>query len=104
MLGAVFGPSPADARFVSTAVVVDKDGDEAKVTGNLTLNGITKPVVLDVDFHGAGKSPAMGNYPSKENIGFDAETTIRRSDFGITMGIPMVSDEVKLDIAAAFTK
>jgi polyisoprenoid-binding protein YceI len=39
-----------------------------------------------------------------EMIGFEAETTIKRSDFGVDMGIPMVSDEVKLDIAAAFIK
>ncbi|MCK9542041.1 MAG: YceI family protein [Novosphingobium sp.] len=98
-----FGPSPVDARFVSTAVVVDKDDpDEAKVTGNLTLNGVTRPVTLDVDFYGAGKMPQpMGG---KEQIGFEAETTIRRSDFGIGGFIPMVSDEVKLDIVAAFVK
>lgn len=78
-----FGPAPADAKFVSTSVVVDDDGDEAKVTGNLTLNGVTKPVTLDVDFHGAGMG--MGK---KETVGFEAEATIKRSDFGITMGIP----------------
>jgi polyisoprenoid-binding protein YceI len=93
-----FGPTPADAKFVSTSVVVDADGDEAKVTGNLTLNGITKPVTLDVDFHGAG---AMGG---KQTVGFQAETTIKRSDFGISMGIPYVSDAVDLEIHAAFEK
>jgi len=97
-----FGAAPADARFVSTSVKVDSDGDEAQVTGNLTLNGVTRPVVLDVDFYGAGKTPeAMGG---KQNLGFEAETTIKRSDFGVTMGIPMVSDEVKLKIAAAFVR
>ena len=53
-------------------------------------------------FYGAGKMPAaMGG---KENVGFTATTTIKRSDFGIGFGIPMVSDAVKLDIAAAFEK
>jgi polyisoprenoid-binding protein YceI len=95
-----FGPAPADAKFVSTAVVAT--GTEAKITGNLTLNGVTKPVVLDAEFAGAGKLPAgMGG---KETIGFHAETTIKRSDFGISMGIPMVSDEVELDISVAFEK
>jgi len=94
-----FGASPADAKFVSTSVVVDADGDEAKVAGNLTLNGVTKPVTLDVDFHGAGMG--MGK---KETVGFEAEATIKRSDFGITMGIPYVSDEVELKIHAAFEK
>lgn len=97
-----FGPAPADAKFVSTSVVVDSDGDEAKITGNLTLNGVTKPVVLDAEFSGAGKLPAgMGG---TETVGFHAETTIKRSDFGISMGIPMVSEAVELDISVAFEK
>ena len=95
-----FGPAPADAKFVSTSVVLDDDGDEAKVTGNLTLNGVTKPVTLDVDFHGAGTNP----YNKKATIGFEAEGKIRRSDFGIAYGIPAVSDEVELEIHAAFEK
>jgi polyisoprenoid-binding protein YceI len=95
-----FGPDPADARFVSTSVVAR--GDKAKVTGNLTLNGITRPVVLDVAFYGAGKaSPQMGG---KENLGFEAKAVIKRSDFGIGFLVPMVSDAVTLKIAAAFTK
>lgn len=94
-----FGASPADAKFVSTSVVLDDDGDEAKVTGNLTLNGVTKPVTLDVDFHGAGVG-----MNKKETVGFQAETTIKRSDFGINMGIPYVSDAVELEIHAAFEK
>ncbi|MGH6694006.1 YceI family protein [Sphingopyxis sp.] len=94
-----FGAAPADAKFVSTSVVPGSDGDEAKVTGNLTLNGVTKSVTLDVDFHGAG----MG-MNKKETIGFQAETTIKRSDFGVSMGIPYVSDAVELEIHAAFEK
>ena len=66
-----FGAAPADAKFVSTSVVVDDDGDEAKVTGKLTLNGVTKPVTLDVDFFGAGVG-----MNKKETVGFQAETTI----------------------------
>ncbi|HMO76629.1 MAG TPA: YceI family protein, partial [Sphingopyxis sp.] len=63
-----FGSAPADARFVSTSVVLDDDGDEAKVTGNLTLNGVTRPVTLDVDFHGAGDNP----FNKKATVGFEA--------------------------------
>ena len=95
-----FGAAPADATFVSTKV--EPRGDSATITGNLTLNGVTRPVTLTAHFYGAGKMPAgMGG---KENVGFRAETTIKRSDFGIDMGIPLVSDAVKLDIAAAFEK
>ncbi|WP_337847067.1 YceI family protein [Sphingomonas sp.] len=97
-----FGSAPADARFVSTSVMVDASGEAAKVSGNLTLNGVTKPVTLDVDFYGAGKAPAqMGG---KENVGFEAEATIKRSDFGLGYAVPLVSDEVELTIAAAFQK
>jgi polyisoprenoid-binding protein YceI len=77
-------------------------GQRAKIAGDLTLNGVTKPVVLDAEFAGAGKTPAqMGG---KETVGFHARATIRRSDFGITNGIPFVSDDVALDITVAFQK
>ena len=95
-----FGPNPADARFVSTRVLVT--GQRALITGNLTLNGVTKPVTLAASFYGAGKAPAM--LGGKENVGFRATTTIRRSDFGLGFFVPVVGDEVKLDIAAAFQK
>ncbi|RYY25438.1 MAG: polyisoprenoid-binding protein [Sphingomonadales bacterium] len=95
-----FGAAPADARFVSTSVVAS--GNTAKVTGDLTLNGVKKPVTLDVEFYGAGKMPEqMGG---KEGLGFTAKGTIKRSDFGVNMAIPMVSDEVKLKIAVGFFK
>jgi polyisoprenoid-binding protein YceI len=95
-----FGAAAADARFVSTSVVAS--GQTAKLTGNLTLNGVTKPVTLDVHFYGAGKMPAgMGG---KENVGFHAVGTIMRSQFGLGFGLPMIGDAVKLDIAAAFQK
>lgn len=95
-----FGAAPAPARFVSTSVT--PSGQNAKVAGNLTLNGVTKPVVLDASFYGAGKAPqAMGG---KENVGFTATGMIRRSEFNVGYGIPMVSDEVKLKITAAFQK
>ena len=95
-----FGASPAPARFVSTRVAVT--GQTARVTGNLTLNGVTRPVTLDARFYGAGKAPAMMG--GKENVGFTASGTIRRSEFGIGYGIPIVSDAVKLNIEAAFQK
>ncbi|QAY78248.1 YceI family protein [Sphingosinicella sp. BN140058] len=95
-----FGGSPADARFVSTAVVAS--GQKARITGDLTLNGVTKPVTLNAEFYGAGKMPAeMGG---KENVGFHATGTIQRSQFGLGFGVPMVGDSVKLDISAAFQK
>lgn len=93
-----FGAAPADAKFSSTRVVAT--GTTAKITGNLTLNGITKPVVLDTTFSGAGNNP----FNKKATVGFHATTTIKRSEFGVSYGIPVVSDEVKLDISVAFEK
>lgn len=95
-----FGPNPANARFVSTKV--DTTGQSAKLTGDFTFNGVTRPVTLDVTFYGAGKLPAqMGG---KENIGFRATGSIKRSQFGLGFATPMVGDDVKLEIAAAFQK
>ena len=95
-----FGANPGDARFVSTRVVAA--GQKAKITGNLTLNGVTRPVTLDAAFYGAGKMPAqMGG---QENVGFKATATILRSQFGLGFAVPMVGDAVKLDISAAFQK
>jgi polyisoprenoid-binding protein YceI len=96
-----FGATPADAKFVSTSVTPN-GADKAKLTGNLTLNGVTKPVTLDVEFYGAGKAPAqMGG---KENVGFTATGSVKRSEFGLGMAVPVVSDETKLKIVAAFQK
>ena len=85
------------ANFTSTGVTVS--GASAKITGNLTLHGVTKPVVLDAKFYGAGDNARS----KKLNIGFSATTTIKRSDFGIMYG-PTVADEVNLEIHAAFEK
>jgi len=93
-----FGPAPADAKFVSTSVVAK--GTTAKITGNLTLNGVTKPVVLDTTFSGAGNNP----FNKKPTVGFHATSVIKRSEFGISYAVPMISDDVTLDISVAFEK
>ncbi|SFP49319.1 YceI family protein [Sphingomonas rubra] len=84
------------ARFVSTAVRAT--GDKATITGNLTIKGITKPVTLQATFVGAGANPMN----KKLNFGFRATGTINRSDFGLGMATPVVSDKVDLTINAAF--
>ncbi|MEZ0496648.1 YceI family protein [Sphingomonas sp. IW22] len=93
-----FGPSPADARFVSNHIVVN--GTEAEIHGSLTLNGVTKPVTLEAEFVGAGANPMS----KKETVGFHGEATIKRSDFGITTALPFVADEVSIDVTVAFEK
>ncbi|MDN4633265.1 YceI family protein [Sphingomonas sp. PvP056] len=86
-----------EARFVSTKVAVN--GMNATITGNLTLHGVTKPVVLNAKFIGAGPS-LFGAH--KTNVGFAATTSIKRSDFGVNGYLPLVGDKVDLTINAAF--
>lgn len=80
--------------FTSTGIKVT-DSDEAEITGDLTINGITKEVVLDAELNQAGDHPMEG----KPWVGFDAETTLKRSDFGLGMFAPAVSDEVEVEIS-----
>ena len=80
--------------FVSTAVVRGDD-DEAKVTGDLTLNGVTRQVTLEVEITEAGAHPMTG----KPVAGFDIEGKINRSEFGLGAFVPAVSDEISFDIA-----
>ncbi|HEY6299781.1 MAG TPA: YceI family protein [Candidatus Binatus sp.] len=85
--------------FKSTKVEVDGPG-KWKVTGDLTLHGVTKPVVLEVEGTGAPINDPMGN----TRAGASATTKIKRSDFGLTWNQPleaggvMVGDEVAISI------
>lgn len=81
------------AKFVSTSVVL-KNRTSAKITGNLTLLGITKPVILNVKLNKIGANPIT----NIKTVGFSANTIIKRSDFGMNFGIPGISDQVKLFI------
>lgn len=83
-------------RFVSDRVTVH--GTQATISGQLTMHGQTHPLTLEARFVGAGTM--MG----KRTVGFTATGTLKRSDYGITAGLPLVSDEVQIDIAAAFEK
>ncbi|WP_407637093.1 YceI family protein [Komagataeibacter kakiaceti] len=92
------GRFPA-ATFVSTAIRQTGQND-AVVTGNLTLHGVTKPETLKVHFIGAG----INAIDKKYTTGFEATATIRRSDFGVKMYVPYVGDDVELRIAGAFER
>lgn len=80
------------ATFKSTAVV--KEGDELKITGDLTLNGVTKPVTLEAKMLGEGKDP-WGGY----RAGFEAEGEIALKDFNITKDLGPASQKVQLMIS-----
>lgn len=81
------------ATFRSTKVEA-AGKDRLKVTGDLTIKGITKSVVLDVVLNGRSEHP-MRKVPA---IGFDATAKLKRSDFGLGRNAPAVSDEVTLRI------
>jgi polyisoprenoid-binding protein YceI len=85
-----------DITFKSTKV--EKTGEnKLKVTGDLTAHGVTKPVTLDVKINKIGENKMM----QTQTAGFDADTTIKRSDWGVGAYVPNVSDEVKIHITVS---
>ncbi|WP_158756430.1 YceI family protein [Dyella sp. S184] len=69
-------------------------GNKFKVTGDLTVHGVTKSVVLDATLNKVGPHPMT----KAQAIGFDATGTLKRSDFGVGAYVPKVSDEIKIRI------
>ncbi|MCH8684792.1 YceI family protein [Pedomonas mirosovicensis] len=101
----IAGPDFLDAakypeiKFVSTKV--ERLGTDAgKVHGNLTFHGVTKPIVMNVKLVGAKKHPMLG----VGALGFSGTTTFKRSDFGVTTLVPMVGDEVTVQVEAEFAE
>ncbi|MGZ2257619.1 YceI family protein [Roseobacter sp. A03A-229] len=95
-----FGAEDGDLiTFTSTAIEVTGE-DTAQITGDLTMNDVTKSVVLDAVLNQTGTHP-MAN---KEWAGFDATTTLLRSDFGLGAIAPAVSDEVEVRISIEASK
>jgi len=85
-----------DITFKSTKV--EKAGSNTlKVTGDLTVHGVTKPAVLDVKINKIGENKMM----QTTTAGFDADATIKRSDWGVGAYVPNVSDEVKIHITVS---
>ncbi len=83
-----------DITFKSNKVEKAAGTNAYTVTGDLTIHGVTKPVVLAATLNKADMHP-MKKVPA---IGFDATTTIKRSDFGVGAYVPKVSDEIKVHI------
>ena len=83
--------------FKSTSIT--KDGDDYKVTGSLTIKGVTKPVTFDVEFGGKGTNPW-----GVEVYGFEAEAKINREEFGLTWnaaletGGVLVGKDIKIKV------
>ena len=84
-------------KLTFTSTSVEPDGSDFKVTGDLTIKGTTKSVVLDLEFNGVHPDPWGGT-----RAGFSAETEISRKEFGVDFEIPMdgggvvVGDKIKV--------
>ncbi len=87
------------AMFHSTHVTLTGPTD-AEVAGALTLHGVTRPVVLHAHFNGGGVNPLDHNYTT----GFEVSGVVRRSEFGVSKYVPLVGDDTRLIISAAFEK
>jgi polyisoprenoid-binding protein YceI len=84
------------ATFRSTKVEQGASKDRLKVTGELNLHGVTKPITLDVIVLKVGSNPRT-DLPT---VGFEATATLKRSDFGLGAFVPQVGDEIKLQISS----
>ena len=82
-----------EMTFKSTTIEVTGE-NTANITGDFTLLGITKPVTLSVTHNKSDKHAFSGKYVS----GFSATASLKRSDFGMTYGLPMVGDDVDIRI------
>lgn len=79
--------------FKSTKVE-DLGGGKLRITGDLTVKGTTRPVVLAAQLNKAGDHPMT----KRPTVGFDATATIKRSEFGVGAYVPNVGDEITLRI------
>ena len=81
------------ASFKSTAIKFDQDGEEATVTGEFTLHGITKTISFEIDKIGEGKDP-WGGY----RVGFEGETSLKLADYGIDYDLGPASTHVDIGL------
>lgn len=98
--GADFFSTEANPKMTFESSAISGDGEDYKVEGTLGLNGVSKPVTLDVEFNGTEVFPM----DQKTHAGFTATTTISRSDYGIDFNVPigvdkvMIADKVKVEL------
>ena len=83
-------------RFRSTKVEPGASKDRLRVTGELSLHGVTKPVTLDVTVLKIGANPRT----QLPTVGFEATATLKRSDFGLGAYVPQVGDEIRVQISS----
>ena len=96
-------PAFPEITFTSTGVVVD--GDDYKLTGDLTIKGVTKPVTIDFEYTGSATDP-FGNL----RVGFEGKAVIKRTDWGVNWnaaletGGVLVSDKITLEFDVSAIK
>ena len=88
-----------EISFQSTAYEESSESS-GRLTGNLSVRGVTKPVTLDVTINSAAMNPLN----RREMIGFSATGSLKRSDFGLTVYAPMASDELSLEVQVELEK
>lgn len=81
-----------------SATLAKKTATTGTMTGDLTMNGVTKPVTFDVSFVGGG----ISRFTQKNQMGFTATTKIKRSEWGSNSWTPAVGDEVTITVNALF--
>jgi polyisoprenoid-binding protein YceI len=73
-------------------------GDKYKLTGNVTLRGVTKPMTWDVTFNGG----LYNNFAQAHAVGFSVRGVVKRSEFGMKEYIPMIGDDVEVLMEVEF--
>jgi len=92
--GAEFFDTGKFPAITFTSTQIEAVGTDAlKITGDLSVHGVTKSVVLDATIN-----KIIGNANNKLTAGFDADVMLRRSDFGVSRYVPMTSDELSVHI------
>ena len=92
------GDTFPEITFQSTSAALTGEF-EGTVTGDLTFLGVTKPVTLNVSYNGVTNVPWFGQ---RDLIGFNATTTINRSEWGMTSMKGIISDEVRIEFSGEF--
>ena len=83
-----------EAVFESTKVEKGMGPERLRVTGNLTMHGVTRPLTLDVRILKVGSNARTG----VATVGFNATAKLKRSDFGLGAFVPQVGDDIELTI------
>jgi len=100
MHGADFLDVANHPQMVFQSTSISESGSGYALTGNLTIKGVTLPVTFETTYNGSQVFPM----DQSTHFGFSAGTTISRSAFGVSYGVPLVTDEVVLQLEAQFIK